>query len=110
MILYDGHFTFKNNDILESDRFLYRINIFNGRWLVTVTSLLSNIYKSRIIYSYTLQWGFLINTNSMLANVYGRLSAAEPSAAGPSATIEHSSIYIYTVSMWPRFARQKYIF
>ena len=59
-ILSDGHFTFKNNDILESDRFLYRINIFNGRWLVTVTSLLSNIYKSRIIYSYTLQWGFLI--------------------------------------------------
>ena len=50
-ILSDGHFTFKNNDILESDRFLYRINIFNGRWLVTVTSLLSNIYKSRIIYS-----------------------------------------------------------
>ena len=59
----------------------------------------------------------------MLANVYGRLStagpsaagpsaagpsAARPSAAGPSATIEHSSIYIY--SMWPRFARQKYIF
>ena len=36
-ILSDGHFTFKNNDILESDRFLYRINIFNGRWLVTVT-------------------------------------------------------------------------
>ena len=41
--------------------------------------------------------------SQMLANVYGRLSAA-----GPSATIEHSSIYIY--SMWPRFARQKYIF
>ena len=38
-ILSDGHFTFKNNDILESDRFLYRINIFNGRWLVTVESL-----------------------------------------------------------------------
>ena len=60
----------------------------------------------------------VFNTNSMLANVYGRLSAAGPSAAGPSAagpsaagpsaTIEHSSIYIY--SMWPRFARQKYIF
>ena len=38
----------------------------------------------------------------MLANVYGRLSAAGPSAAGPSAagpsaTIEHSSIYIYIV-------------
>ena len=46
--------------------------------------------------------------SQMLANVYGRLSAAGPSAAGPSATIEHSSIYIY--SMWPRFARQKYIF
>ena len=30
----------------------------------------------------------VFNTNSMLANVYGRLSAA-----GPSATIEHSSIY-----------------
>ena len=63
--------------------------------------------------------------SQMLANVYGRLSAAGPSAAGPSAagpsaagpsaagpsaagpsaTIEHSSIYIY--SMWPRFARQK---
>ena len=41
--------------------------------------------------------------SQMLANVYGRLSVA-----GPSATIEHSSIYIY--SMWPRFARQKYIF
>ena len=36
-------------------------------------------------------------TNSMLANVYGRLSAAGPSAAGPSATIEHSSIYIYSI-------------
>ena len=35
-MLSDGHFTFKNNDILESDRFLYRINMFNGRWLVTV--------------------------------------------------------------------------
>ena len=56
--------------------------------------------------------------SQMLANVYGRLSAAGPSAAGtsaagpsaagPSATIEHSGIYIY--SMWPRFARQKYIF
>ena len=37
--------------------------------------------------------------SQMLANVYGRLSAAGPSAAGPSAagpsaTIEHSSIYI----------------
>ena len=30
--------------------------------------------------------------SQMLANVYGRLSAAGPSAAGPSATIEHSSI------------------
>ena len=39
----------------------------------------------------------VFNTNSMLANVYGRLSAAGPSAAGPSATIEHLSIYIYTV-------------
>ena len=48
--------------------------------------------------------------SQMLANVYGRLSTAGPSAAGPSATIEHSSIYIYTYSMWPRFARQKYIF
>ena len=51
--------------------------------------------------------------SQMLVNIYGRLSAAGPSAAGPSAagpsaTIEHSSIYIY--SMWPRFARQKYIF
>ena len=50
--------------------------------------------------------------SQMLANVYGRLSAAGPSAAGPSAagpsaagpsaagpsaTIEHSSIYIYIV-------------
>ena len=34
---------------------------------------------------------------------------ARLSAAGPSATIEHSSIYII-YSMWPRFARQKYIF
>ena len=34
--------------------------------------------------------------SQMLANVYGRLSAAGPSAAGPSATIEHSSIYIYS--------------
>ena len=39
----------------------------------------------------------VFNTNSMLANVYGRLSAAGPSAAGPSATIEHSSIYIYSI-------------
>ena len=30
--------------------------------------------------------------SQMLANVYGRLSAA-----GPSATIEHASIYIYIV-------------
>ena len=35
--------------------------------------------------------------SQMLANVYGRLSAAGPSAPGPSATIEHSSIYIYIV-------------
>ena len=35
--------------------------------------------------------------SQMLANVYGRLSAAGPSAAGPSATIEHSSIYIYSI-------------
>ena len=40
--------------------------------------------------------------SQMLANVYGRLSAAGPSAAGPSAagpsaTIEHLSIYIYIV-------------
>ena len=39
----------------------------------------------------------VFNTNIMLANVYGRLSAAGPSAAGPSATIEHSSIYIYSI-------------
>ena len=44
----------------------------------------------------------VFNTNSMLANVYGRLSAAGPSAAGPSAagpsaTIEHSSIYLYSI-------------
>ena len=46
--------------------------------------------------------------SQMLANVYGRLSAAGPSAAGPSAagppaagplaTIEHSSIYIYIIA------------
>ena len=44
----------------------------------------------------------VFNTNIMLANVYGRLSAAGtsdagPSAAEPSATIEHSSIYIYSI-------------
>ena len=43
----------------------------------------------------------VFNTNSMLANVYGRLSAAGPSAAGPSATIEHSSIYIYSIYFGP---------
>ena len=41
-------------------------------------------------------------TNSILANVYGRLSAARPSAAGPSATIEHSSIYIYIQYIFSR--------
>ena len=38
--------------------------------------------------------------SQMLANVYGRLSAAGPSAAGPSATIEHSSIYIYSMYIY----------
>ena len=45
----------------------------------------------------------VFNTNIMLANVYGRLSAAGPSAAGPSATIEHSSIYIYIYTVFQNF-------
>ena len=58
MILSDGHFTLKKNDILwEVTVFLYRINMFNGRWLVTVTSLLTKCINQENIVT---QRGFLI--------------------------------------------------
>ena len=105
MILSDGHFTFKNNDILESDRFLYRINIFNGRWLVTVFIALKYLYI--VIYIYTSMEIF--NTNSMLASVYRRLSVAAR-AFGDHRAFNSSINIQYIFSIWPRFARQKYIF
>ena len=36
LILTYGNFNPKKNDIMESYRFVYQINMFNGRWLVTV--------------------------------------------------------------------------